>query len=203
MANRFDEIYARNEWVYGSGEGSLARYNKRYVSFLQRFIADQKIKSVVDMGCGDWQFSRYINWGAATYRGFDVASAVIARNQAEFTAKNVSFHLYSGNPAELPEADLLIAKDVLQHLPNAVVFDFLAALPKYRHALITNCGNPRADTVNCDIEAGAYRHLDLRKPPFNLQAAEVLVYSKPMHPVKHLLRKRPEWTKRVLLVSRD
>lgn len=57
MSKRFEEIYATNEWGHGSGEGSLPVHTRGYVAFLQAFLAEKNITSVVDMGCGDWQFS--------------------------------------------------------------------------------------------------------------------------------------------------
>src|SRR5438874_2181300 len=118
MNNRFEEIYAQNEWVHGSGEGSLEVHVKGYVAVLERLLINLKIRSVVDMGCGDWQFSRNVNWGLRRYQGFDVVPSIIFNNRYAYGSDNIEFQLYSGNPLELPSADLLIVKDVLQHLSN-------------------------------------------------------------------------------------
>lgn len=201
MADRFDEIYAQNIWGHGSGEGSLPQYTRGYCAFLQQFLAGRGVRSVVDMGCGDWQFSREIDWGRATYSGYDVAESVVEANRRSFARPGISFHHYSGDPGELPAADLLIVKDVLQHLPNAAVLAFLPNLGRYRYALLTNCVSPRGVTPNRDIALGDFRPIDLRLAPFNLRAPEVYRFSKPMGPLRRLLR-RPEWTKSVLLVER-
>ena len=68
MRERFEQIYATGEWGYGSGEGSAAINTGGYVRLLEKFIRDKQIHSVVDLGCGDWQFSRNIDWGAVHYR---------------------------------------------------------------------------------------------------------------------------------------
>jgi SAM-dependent methyltransferase len=200
MSNRFDAIYATNEWKHGSGEGSLPPHNASYMSFLQRFLAERQIKSVVDMGCGDWQFSKDIDWSSIAYRGYDVAEAVIARNVQLYSRGGVTFHHYSGAPAELPSADLLIVKDVLQHLPDAAITSFLKHVPRYKYVLVTNCINPRGTTVNHDIALGDFRYLDIRLPPFSVPATEVLRYSKQKNPIKRILR-RFEWSKVVLLIA--
>jgi len=58
MQERFERIYADNEWQYGSGEGSLPIHTKGYIAFIESFVANHEVKSVVDLGCGDWQFGR-------------------------------------------------------------------------------------------------------------------------------------------------
>ena len=206
MINRFQEIYERNEWGHGSGEGSLEVHTRGYRSFLQRFLSQKKISTVVDMGCGDWQFSKFIDWRGINYQGYDVAPIVASKNSNEFAKKNVSFFLYSGNPVNLPAADLIIVKDVLQHLPNKIVFDFFSCLEKYKYALITNCTNPNNENdVNKDIDVGEFRYLDLRKPPFNLEATLEYTFCKAdmgwKSKIKTILGGCPEWRKLVLLVD--
>jgi SAM-dependent methyltransferase len=205
MTNRFSEIYENNVWAHGSGEGSLEIHTRGYREFLQEFLVQKKISSVVDMGCGDWQFSRLVNWHGARYQGFDVVPSVITANKQKFSSGHVSFNVYSGNPAELPEADLLIAKDVLQHLPSQTVADFLPHLSKYKYALLTNCVNAKGETQNGDIELGDFRPLDLRLAPFHLKSSPVFSFEKNETSLYRKLRTRirgyPKWKKVVLLVD--
>ena len=206
MNERFIEIYEKNEWGSGSGWGSLDNHTKDYRDFLQTFISQNGIASVVDMGCGDWQFSRFLDWNGVIYQGYDVVPSVVRTNNERYSSPNISFSLYSGKPYDLPPADLLIVKDVLQHLPNQVVLEFLSCLPKYRYALITNCINPKGNTINEDISAGDFRYLDLRLPPFNLKAKEVFSYSKKETFFKRLrtrVRGWPKWKKCVLMVENE
>jgi len=200
MSSRFEQIYARNEWSYGSGEGSLPEHNIGYVQFLETFLVRHSIKSIVEMGCGDWQFSKDIRWGKSSYHGFDVVAAVVEFNQMTYARDQVAFSLYSGDPAELPVADLLIVKDVLQHLSDAIVHRALMHFPRFKYVLATNCVNPRGATVHRDIEDGDFRYLDLRLPPFELQAAEVYSFH-PRGTLKERLLNRPSWRKKVLLVE--
>jgi SAM-dependent methyltransferase len=48
------------------------------IEFVRKFIKENAIHSVVDLGCGDWQFSPYIyhDRGVA-YTGYDVVLPVI------------------------------------------------------------------------------------------------------------------------------
>jgi len=200
MSSRFEQIYSKNEWGYGSGEGSLPEHNSGYVQFLEDFLGRHAIKSVVEMGCGDWQFSKDIRWGASNYHGFDVVPAVVEFNRRTYARAQVVFSLYSGDPDELPAADLLIVKDVLQHLKDATVQRALVQFPRFRYVLVTNCVNPRGPTVHRDIEDGDFRYLDLRLPPFALRAAEVYSFH-PRGNLKERLLNRPRWRKKVLLIE--
>src|SRR5690349_1094208 len=124
----FETIYQRNVWGGGSGAGSNPQIARPYMMFLQAFLTNNRIGSVVDIGCGDWQFSQFINWGPATYLGIDIVGSVIEQNKQRFARPNVSF--VCTNPLDEnfdpPRGDLLLLKDVLQHLSNANVKKLLA-----------------------------------------------------------------------------
>src|SRR3989338_7170924 len=115
--NIFEKIYNKNKWRFGSGEGSLEGYTKRYRIFLENFLSEHKIKSVLDFGCGDWQFYKYINWGKVRYHGVDVVKSVIDNNQKNYQTETIKFSFIDEN-FELEAADLFIAKDVFQHWSN-------------------------------------------------------------------------------------
>src|SRR5207302_753558 len=116
--------------------------------------------SVVDFGCGDWQFSQLIDWSATQYLGCDIVPSVVAENRRRFERPNVKFVELSGDHVDLPTADLLIVKDVLQHWSNDAVLGFVPTLKRYRHVLVTNCVHPLGgETVNTDIPDGGFRPL--------------------------------------------
>jgi SAM-dependent methyltransferase len=198
MRQRFEQIYATNEWGCGSGEGSLPVHTHTYARFLEAFIKKHCIKSVVDLGCGDWQFSRLLDWQGATYTGFDIVSSVVEDNQRRYARKNISFQLSTASYEELIPADLLLVKDVLQHWSNKSITDFLPILDRYPFALLTNCVNPHGETTNEEIQDGEFRYLDLRLSPFHLQAQCVFTFANAEATSEH----PPRWRKRVLLTER-
>jgi SAM-dependent methyltransferase len=199
MRERFEQIYATGEWGNGSGEGSAAIHTGGYVRTLQNFIRDNRIRSVVDLGCGDWQFSRHIDWSGVHYRGYDLVESIVDRDRDEFSAPNIEFHVFSGSFLDLPPADLLLVKDVLQHWSNKAVTSFLPVLRSYPYSLITNCVNPRGPTENIDINDGDFRYLDIRLPPFSIEAEEVYSFTNFRSAWRRLLE-QPRWRKKVLLV---
>jgi glycosyltransferase involved in cell wall biosynthesis/SAM-dependent methyltransferase len=172
IERRFSSIYAEQTWGRGSGVGSAPNKTVEYRAFLQNFMAQNDIRSVVDFGCGDWQFSRYIDWSGIGYVGIDIAASVVERNQSEFGAANIRFETFRSLDS-LPAADLLVCKDVLQHLPNGLVKAYLAAFRRtYKFALITNDEEP-AHLQNAEIEIAGWRTLKLDRAPFNEQGAAV------------------------------
>lgn len=140
------------------------------MAFLQEFFKTHNITSIVDAGCGDWQFSKNIDFSGITYQGFDVASFVINANTPRYSKDNISFHLYDGDFSKLPSADLLICKDVLQHLPIAKIKEFITILPRFKYALITN---DIGTNNNTEILPTQGRTLDLREDPFYLDCSIV------------------------------
>lgn len=172
-------LWGRNNSGMGtSGDGSTLHTTEDYRKFLQQFLKDMHIQSVVDAGCGDWGFSYAVNWDGIDYCGYDVVQPVIQANQSKFGKENIRFMHADLINAQLPEADLLICKDVLQHLTNEDVFKFISQFPKYKYCLITNDVDPHSFTsYNSPIGRGDYRTLDLTKPPFSVFGYKVLTYS--------------------------
>ncbi|SDE95345.1 hypothetical protein SAMN05216337_104041 [Bradyrhizobium brasilense] len=177
MENRFTKLYSDNEWGYGSGVGSLPLNNIDYMKFLRTFIEANDIRSIVDFGCGDWQFSRFISWENVTYTGFDIVESVVAQNQSSFGRANVSFRVFETG-TELPIADLLICKDVFQHLSNRSIQRYLPAFKeKHRFLLITNDDWPAENLLNSEIEDGEWRPIRLDREPFSEIAPIVLSWT--------------------------
>lgn len=193
IENVFDTIYekgiwGRNEEGLGySGSGSSLEEAKPYIEFLENFIKANEIKSVLDVGCGDWTFSRHIDWGDVEYTGLDVAKSVIERNQANFSAPNIRFYHFDGSFNNLPSAELLICKDVLQHLPIENVQQFLKNTKPFKHCLITNSyADIYSSDKNRSIALGDYTPIDLTKPPYKATGVKIYTYQSGEH-IKQIL----------------
>jgi len=209
-SNPFTTIYDSHEWQGESlsGPGSDGERTIEFREYLARFLAERRIRKVVDFGCGDWSYSKLMNWSGIEYLGVDVVPSVIERNQRRFGRENVNFICMDPSRQELPDADLFLSKEVLQHLPSAKVLELLGAAKAYKYALLVNDTSHRvrrdwrkfwrwddACETNVDIPAGNYRLLSLRDPPFSLKATQVLTYEN--------VYKGMRWTKEVLLHERD
>lgn len=187
MKETFCEIYQNRKWYRGSGSGSLVENTVEYRKFLQDFINRQDIKTVIDLGCGDWQFSKLIDWDSVSYTGIDVVPSVIKDNKVAYgTRPNINFICADVLSYE-PQADLIIMKDVLQHWPNEDIQHFFAHSARAKYILITNSIQtiditdpnkevPFNQPLNHDIARGGLHSIDLSKSPFNLPVKEVLRY---------------------------
>jgi SAM-dependent methyltransferase len=204
----FSEVYQTHEWLGNSksGPGSDPQRTIEYRQVLQKFLREHHIRKVLDLGCGDWSFSRLIDWDGIDYVGVDVVQSVVESNQSKYGRPNISFRCIDAARERLPEADLLIAKEVLQHLPIADVEAILAKAKSYPFALFVNdlSHEKRSTwkglwkwksicTKNSEVRAGGYRPLALREAPFSLAGTVMLTYENQYRDLR--------WTKEVLLWS--
>ena len=178
MHDAFARAYKDARWHNGSGSGSSPANTRAYRKFLARYMADRAIRSVLDIGCGDWQSSRLVDWTGIDYLGVDVVPELVLRNSVLFERHNIAFRTGDVlNGWDLPDADLVLCKDVLQHWPNAAVYELIEIRLAGRRALLTyDLGRQWAD-----IEPGGYRPLDLTRPPFSWPVHEVLRYESVSH----------------------
>jgi SAM-dependent methyltransferase len=172
LASTFNRIYRDGIWGTDaagkgiSGSGSTLEITREYRAYIETFIKEHRVTSVVDAGCGDWNFSRAIDWNGASYLGVDVASDVIDAVRRKHEKGRIRFEV-GDITEELPPADLLISKDVLQHLSNELVDKFIRnnlKQGKYKWVILTN----DRGSGNQDIMPGGYRAIDLSAAPFDV-----------------------------------
>src|SRR5262245_33559038 len=198
-AEVFDYIYASHIWVKGSGLGSLPQTTETYRKVLLDFLKRENIRSVVDAGCGDWQFSQLIDWTGINYVGIDVSSVALTNNE-RYAAPNIKFIVGDIRTLDHPGADLLIMKDVLQHWSNADVLALIPKFARYRFCLITNGTSPAVEAfTNKDIPAGNWRPVDLALPPFSVPGQYVHSYDFTITSKAGVVKER----KRVYLIGRN
>jgi SAM-dependent methyltransferase len=189
MSSSFTQIYEKDTWG-SSGPGSDPTTTIGYRAFLQKFIAMNPIATITDIGCGDWQSSRLLNLTDISYVGYDVVPKVVERNKRLYGKKGVDFMAMPNDVGDIPGSDLLLMKDVLQHLSNAEIKNFSDnVFPKFKFCLITNSFgkiNTNATEIswmkarqNVDIESGAFRCLDLLREPYNLKGVNIFEHFRP------------------------
>jgi SAM-dependent methyltransferase len=172
---------ALSDWGGHSGAGSDAFHTTPYRAFVDRFMRMNGVRNVVDVGCGDWQFSRLMNFDGIDYLGLDVVPELVARNQERFGGPGRRFAEMPATLANVPGGDLLLMKDVLQHLPDATIAAFATeVVPRFRWALLTNSFEKLDTPRNTDTEAGGFRCLDLAAAPHGWRGAYVLEFSSPL-----------------------
>ena len=172
MENVFSYIYEQKIWgddnnaeyKGSSGEGSDIAYNKNcYIPFLKKFIVDNNIKNIVDLGCGDFKCGNLIYDDLdISYTGYDTYKKVIDYNSQQYSLPKYSFvHLdFYEKKENIINGELCILKDVIQHwsLEHINIFlDYLVEHKKFKYIMICNCSNQRED--NTDVQTGGWRQL--------------------------------------------
>jgi hypothetical protein len=92
----------------------------------------------VDFGHGDWEMWENFKFENVSYIGFDVANNLSEMVQAKYGNSHRSFRQIDSTEKDLPNADLLITKDVLQHITNQEVENFLKKMSSYKYVIICN-----------------------------------------------------------------
>jgi len=173
MENIFTSIYENKIWGNNdnpeyngsSGEGSGVDVNKdTYVPFLKNFIVENNIKSVVDLGCGDFRCGKLIYDDLdVSYTGYDAYAKVVEYNASQHSKPKYSFHHldFCKNVSKIQSADMCILKDVIQHWSLIDIYNFLDYLTmtnkKFKYILICNCCDQRRN--NTEITNGDFRPL--------------------------------------------
>ena len=187
-AHVFSDIYENNLWggkkgEFCSGEGSSLSANIVYCDYVKSFIADHHIKSVLDIGCGDFQVSRNIVASHFDYIGVDVVAPLIERNQRKFANDHISFRSLDVIKDELPRVDLVLIREVLQHLSNQQISAILAKVETAPYVIITeyqpasehlgraNIDKPHGMDTRIWNHSGVY----IDQPPFAREKVEVVL----------------------------
>ncbi len=188
----FGNIYATDHWKGGSGEGSTIEASAPYRRVLQHALGARDVRSVVEVGCGDWQVSGLVDWQGVRYVGVDVLDELVRKNR-DNAPLGFEFIVADARTTALPTADLLVMKDVLQHWPVADIRQFLDTnRSRYRYLLLTNdiaSVHCPTELLNSEVELGAWRTVDLERSPFSERSAWRFDFDV-----------RGEWTKRVILL---
>ena len=114
----FQDVYTN--WRFGgwpeskSGGGSTIEETETIRQQIKQLVKDKEIKSVVDAPCGDFNWMKDIVYSFESYTGCDIVPELIQDNQryANSIIKFQELDLTQDN-IEIPEADLLIVRDVL------------------------------------------------------------------------------------------
>jgi SAM-dependent methyltransferase len=174
---RFQKIYETKFWddKNPSGVGSNRENALPYLKYLQSFIDNHSVKTIVDLGCGNWELMKHIIIpDDVQYLGVDLVDEVIGDNIHKYARGNVQFEVVNNiYDCKKYTGDLLIVKDVMQHWSLEVINYFIKEiLVHFRYAILINdfCENAE----NEQIEVGMHRELDLEKKPFLIKKLTVI-----------------------------
>jgi hypothetical protein len=180
----FKEIYRSKAWGsrhdarFCSGDGSCREdVVGPYCERVNAFICKNHIQTIVDLGCGDFMVgSRLLN-PQRTYTAIDIVPELLEENRQRFAGMPVTFICRDIISDELPDADLCLVRQVLQHLSNKEILHILPKLAKYKYVLITehvyvgsglrpNVDKPHGPGTRIPHRSGVF----VDRPPFRCNA---------------------------------
>ena len=192
----FTKIYTNNEWggeagQYFSGRGSSEYLASFYADMIKPFIREKQIPTVIDLGCGDFAVGSKIQTDEVKYIGVDVVDNLVICNQQLYGSPNTSFECLDITVDNLPEGDLCLIRQVLQHLSNSQIKAVLQKIKKYKYAIITEHYPassikviPNRDKVyGADTRVYDNSAVYLDQPPFNIQGLSLLLEVYPEEPL--------------------
>ncbi len=168
----FTEIYRSVAWSGGypetvSGAGSTLESTASLRAGLEDLFASELLPvspTILDAPCGDFNWFRSVS-GYGQYIGMDIVADLVADNQRRHGSDRVRFLQGDLTHDALPQADVLLCRDCLIHLSDAMVLEVFANFLRsgIPHLLLTTHGN----TVNeVATAAGGYRPLNFDLPPY-------------------------------------
>ena len=188
LPDAFNEIYKKRMWQQGkslSGVGSEGLLAERYVTFVRNYLKKRDFHSVVDAGCGDFNVGSKLCEDVAECIALDASSYIIESNQRRYRdIPNVVFQVVDLTNAVFPTADLVLIRQVLQHLTNEQIAKVLSNLENsvWRSVLIAEAVvDPSCDAnANFDLESHSVRTrvnfgsgVFIDRPPFNRSAQRI------------------------------
>jgi len=190
----FTEIYKKQLWgkspegsKYCSGLGTIDSNVEKYIEVLKDFIKENNIKSVFEIGCGDFSIMKSVilNSDINEYIGSDIVQNVIEYLSETYGSSKVRFvHMDAISSEEYPDADLCIIRQVLQHLTNEQILEILRKTKRYKYVIITEHLPLDPIVKNGDKSTSGYIRLQNQKtsgvyldaPPFSLKCKTLLSY---------------------------
>jgi 2-polyprenyl-3-methyl-5-hydroxy-6-metoxy-1,4-benzoquinol methylase len=166
----FAKIYENNLWGEAesrSGAGSSLEFSVALRKSLPLLLTELNAASLLDLGCGDFNWMRTVDLGAARYTGVDVVESLIRCNTEVYASRDRSFLVADITKDRLPAADVALCRHCLIHLPNSQVLRVLANLKISGTRYLLATTNPGV-LVNVDTWPGSFRSINMQITPFNL-----------------------------------
>jgi len=169
----FTTIYHHPKWGGGSetksGGGSTLAYTKNLCFILPTLFKDFKIKSIVDVPCGDFHWMSQVDLSEIdNYTGMDIVAPLIGDNKKKHMSEKRTFLQADATVTVPPQSDLILCRDLFIHLTLADIKRVLQNFKKSgsRYLLI----NTYMVGKNTNLSQGRNmygRPVDLQAAPFH------------------------------------
>lgn len=169
----FSNILVSKAWSSGEticGTGSKKENTSNIIKFLNKFIDENNVLSILDLGCGDLNWIGHTIETLQSYIGVDLGTQMLLENKEKFPnfvfqdQDILSFMKEYNKQGE--KVEVIICRDVLVHLDNKYIGSLLEEISNSDALYFITTSFPISYT-NAEIEPGEWRPIDITKEPFN------------------------------------
>lgn len=162
-----------------SGPGSSRMAAEPTLKLLRRTLNQHKIHSILDLGCGDWNWMQELdlpdvgNGLQAHYTGWEANADLVDDLNARYgRSPLIDFAVRDISTETLPQVDLIIARDVLFHMPVAQTQALLERIQQSCRFFLSTSFLGVAQNVDIEtylpIENWGFHKINLNIAPFDL-----------------------------------
>jgi hypothetical protein len=170
MEELFTEIYKNNSWGSPetvSGPSSTLERTEEFRAEFPNLLQELEIKSIVDCGCGDWNWMKTVNLTGIQYLGLEIIQPLVESLETEFSAENIKFEKLNILQEPPETADLWLARDFLCFYASREIkrfFEiFLESKSKFLALTTVDTEQPFNPTLT-----GFWKPLNLFSEPFKM-----------------------------------
>ena len=186
----FGRVFEKNAWggIFSrSGTGSEGQPAKQKVEVLTDLLNRYGIRTVLDIGCGDFYWMRELVDRVDCYLGLDIVPRLVENNRARYGSEKVDFRDLDLTRETIDAIgderrwDLVVCVDVIGHLSNAEVSSLLQVLVRdlnFRYLLLTNRRDAQS-LLYLTREKTRHEGIDIEKHPVFLEAKFVKLLEVP------------------------
>lgn len=174
----FDYTFNNNIWGNResiSGDGSTINATILLRKNLAIFFEKFEIKSVLDIPCGDFNWMKEMNLKGINYMGGDIVGALIEQNNSKYKNDWIQFFEIDVVNEKLPHADFLFCRDLLVHLSNHEIHQFITNVTSSDIAYFAATLFHKTKH-NHDILTGEWRPINLMESPFYFPKPMYLIH---------------------------
>ena len=168
----FTRAYLNNSWgskESRSGPSASLERTAALRTALPGLFRELEIQSILDCGCGDWNWMRHVDLTGIQYVGCDIVQSLIQSLQETFSAPTVNFQVLNLLQDPPDTADLWLARDLCPLFSSEDVWQFfqkfLESESKYLAITSVETEDPYQDTFT-----GAWMPRTLLAAPFSMPA---------------------------------
>lgn len=172
----FGQIHDARSWrgQSVSGTGSDPETTAPLLEALPELLRAIGVRTILDAPCGDGNWMAALDYPLDHYTGIDVVPAVVEAAAAAHASETREYRVGDLIRDPLPQADLVLCRDCLVHLPFAEGVEALSNIRRSGATWLLATTFPARET-NVDIRMGRWRPLNLCRPPYSLPPPEQLV----------------------------